>query len=256
MKLSKIEERFREIFSSYSGFKNTDHIKKLIELDQFYPFNNTFFAIVYTQTNSYRYISKNFKSCTGLDSELMYDKGFAYFWSNFHENDVPLWMQGLDTLMKFTLTEIAVENRKNVTYTWNFRLKLGSGKYCNLIQNTTTLELDDTGKPVLGLANYTVLDGELDMDVCISAKKINDKGEYETLFFKNISNSNLLSNLSKREMDIARLLVLNKSSLEISEALFISKNTVDTHRRKILKKLSLKSTGELNVYFRRYPNLL
>ena len=44
-------------------------------------------------------------------------------------------MEGLDTLMKFTLTEIKLEERKNVTYTWNFRLKLASGKYCNLIQN-------------------------------------------------------------------------------------------------------------------------
>ena len=49
----------------------------------------------------------------------------------------------------------------------------------------------------------------------------------------------------QRERDIIRLLVLDKSSKEISESLNISSHTVDTHRRNILKKLKLSSTGEL-----------
>ncbi|HCY80870.1 MAG TPA: helix-turn-helix transcriptional regulator, partial [Xanthomarina gelatinilytica] len=38
---------------------------------------------------------------------------------------------------------------------------------------------------------------------------------------------------------------INKSSKEIAESLNISPNTVDTHRRNILKKLNISSTGEL-----------
>jgi len=40
-------------------------------------------------------------------------------------------------------------------------------------------------------------------------------------------------------------LILNKSSKEISGKLNISPHTVDTHRRNILKKLNISSTGEL-----------
>ena len=59
---------------------------------------------------------------------------------------------------------------------------------------------------------------------------------------ENISKLKLLSH---RERDIIRLLVLNYSSKEIAESLYISSNTVDTHRRNILKKLNISSTGEL-----------
>jgi DNA-binding NarL/FixJ family response regulator len=45
------------------------------------------------------------------------------------------------------------------------------------------------------------------------------------------------SDLSEREKEVARLVCRGKTSKEIGEILFISKNTVDTHRRNILQKL-------------------
>ncbi len=52
-------------------------------------------------------------------------------------------------------------------------------------------------------------------------------------------------NLTKREKEIISLLVNGKTSKEIANELFISKNTVDTHRRNILEKTGLRSTVEL-----------
>jgi DNA-binding NarL/FixJ family response regulator len=53
------------------------------------------------------------------------------------------------------------------------------------------------------------------------------------------------SKLSEREKEIARLICRGKTSQEIGKILFISKNTVDTHRRRILEKLGVKSMAEL-----------
>lgn len=55
----------------------------------------------------------------------------------------------------------------------------------------------------------------------------------------------LPNTLSEREKEIIRLLIECKTSKEIADILFISKNTVDTHRRHILEKLDLKNTQEL-----------
>ncbi|WP_370100240.1 response regulator transcription factor, partial [Xanthomarina gelatinilytica] len=55
----------------------------------------------------------------------------------------------------------------------------------------------------------------------------------------------ITNGLSNRERDVIRLLTINKSSKEIAKSLNISPNTVDTHRRNILKKLNISSTGEL-----------
>ena len=53
--------------------------------------------------------------------------------------------------------------------------------------------------------------------------------------------------LTAREIEIVQHIVQGKTSKGISEILFISKNTVDTHRRNILEKTKLKSSAELHA---------
>jgi DNA-binding CsgD family transcriptional regulator len=47
--------------------------------------------------------------------------------------------------------------------------------------------------------------------------------------------------LTARELQILDLIRLGNTSLDISKTLHITKNTVDTHRRNILKKTKSKS---------------
>ncbi|TBN06660.1 response regulator transcription factor [Hyunsoonleella flava] len=58
----------------------------------------------------------------------------------------------------------------------------------------------------------------------------------------------LLSNLSKREFEIIRLIGKGLNSKAIGERLFISRHTVDTYRRAILEKTSCKNSAELISY--------
>lgn len=54
--------------------------------------------------------------------------------------------------------------------------------------------------------------------------------------------------LSAREVEIITLISLEYSGKEISEQLFISMNTVETHRKNIMKKLQTKNTIGLVKY--------
>jgi DNA-binding NarL/FixJ family response regulator len=54
--------------------------------------------------------------------------------------------------------------------------------------------------------------------------------------------------LSSREIDIARLILNGCTNTEISEKLFISIRTAETHRKNILAKLNLKNTASLVKY--------
>lgn len=69
----------------------------------------------------------------------------------------------------------------------------------------------------------------------ISNKAIGKKEESEVI-------------LSRREKEILQLIGQGKTSREISEKLFISKYTVDTHRKNITRKLNLKGFNELVKY--------
>jgi len=63
----------------------------------------------------------------------------------------------------------------------------------------------------------------------------------------NEDNDNLIHHLklSNREREIIELIIKGFSSQEISEKLFISINTVNTHRRNLLEKNNFKNTKEL-----------
>jgi DNA-binding NarL/FixJ family response regulator len=66
--------------------------------------------------------------------------------------------------------------------------------------------------------------------------KLNDRGREDN------------SILSSRELEIITLISLEYSGKEISELLFISTNTVETHRKNIMKKLKTKNTIGLVKY--------
>ncbi len=51
--------------------------------------------------------------------------------------------------------------------------------------------------------------------------------------------------ISRREIEIIAALSHGMSSQEISEKLFISVHTVDTHRRNIIQKIKAKNTAHL-----------
>ena len=241
----KIKNIYSEIFRSYGHSSLEEHINKIIELDAFLPYNSTYFCLTNTQNLSFEYISKNMFSCLGLNASELKNKGMRYFWSRMHPDDVEPWLTALNSLMNFTINEISVEDRKQMSYTWNYRLKHANGDYVNIIQNTTPLEFDIDNKPIIGLAHYTVLNHQIKIDVCASGKFLNEKNEYETKYFNNFSQKLLTDGVSNRERDIIRLLLLNFSSKEIADKLFLSPHTVDTHRRNIIKKLNLSSTDEL-----------
>lgn len=74
---------------------------------------------------------------------------------------------------------------------------------------------------------------------------INRFNENSFLTSLNNEDGKIIHELSDREKEIVSLLTKGKTSKEISTSLGITKNTVDTHRRKILEKTGLSSTLEL-----------
>jgi len=57
-----------------------------------------------------------------------------------------------------------------------------------------------------------------------------------------------LEKLTKREIEILRLICKGMTNQQIAEQLFISRRTVDTHRSKLLEKTGSKNTAQLIMY--------
>lgn len=67
------------------------------------------------------------------------------------------------------------------------------------------------------------------------------------MVFRNASAQNIEA-LSEREKDVIVALVQGMSNKEIADHLFISTNTVITHRRNIARKLQIHSPAGLTIY--------
>lgn len=65
------------------------------------------------------------------------------------------------------------------------------------------------------------------------------------LLNKSMQKESVASGLTKREIEIVKHISSGLTSREIGELLFISKFTVQKHRKNILKKLQIKGTAEL-----------
>jgi DNA-binding NarL/FixJ family response regulator len=72
-------------------------------------------------------------------------------------------------------------------------------------------------------------------------------------FMKNHSGEQMIEKLSDREREVLDCIASGLTTHEIADKLFISKNTVETHRKNLLYKLKARNTAELvnNAYKQR-----
>ena len=113
-----------------------------------------------------------------------------------------------------------------------------SGAKGFILKNTDKEELLDAVKTVAGGDNFFSKDiSKLIIDNYIRTAKETEKGDA----YKEVP-------LTKREIEILKLIASGYSNQEIANILYISYNTVDTHRKNIMHKLSIKNTAGLVRY--------
>ena len=123
------------------------------------------------------------------------------------------------------------------------RMRNKNGSYQRFLHQYMVLELDKVGElwlllllldPVTGKETETPPRGMMIMDCMNRTMKVSHN---ETCF-------------TPREVEILQLLARGYESSRIAKKLFISKNTVDNHRRNILSKTQTENTTQALMYSR------
>ena len=104
---------------------------------------------------------------------------------------------------------------------------LKNGVHGYLLKNTDKLELIDAIKTVLSGGQYLHKD--------IQEKLLN-------LTTNKKETNSFLTSLTRREIEVLKALADELTTIEISEKLFISPKTVETHRMNIMSKLGAKNS--------------
>lgn len=113
------------------------------------------------------------------------------------------------------------------------QVKSKNGDWNLYASNTKVFLTDETGSATHVITTASPL--AQDHHITIKINRLMD----DVRFLR--KNAPVFGKLSVREVEVLKLMALGLSSTEISEKLFIALATVDTHRRNIRQKLSLKN---------------
>jgi len=181
----------------------------------------------------------NIKKILGYDQE----DDFSFLYNLIHPADRVM-------VYFFTLKSLQFGDSKykakpfQDTFTIDFRIKHKNGSYLRILRQTGSAAIDKQ--------NNMVISYSLNTDITNIKSTSGIGADYTGNTLGYISpNKELLaikSIFSKREKQILYHLCNGKTSAQISEILYISKHTVDTHRRNMLKKAMLRNTPELIIY--------
>ena len=140
-----------------------------------------------------------------------------------------------------------IECRKDYKHIFEFRILNAKKKYVRVISQHQVLEIDEIGNPFLVLGVVDLSPDQKDMDE-IKFRLVNNKtGEMTP--FPLTEETNI--KLTKREVEILKLVNKGMFSKEISDSLSISIHTVNNHRQNILQKMNTDNVVEAINYARK-----
>jgi DNA-binding CsgD family transcriptional regulator/PAS domain-containing protein len=192
----------------------------------------------------YVFIRNRFIDLISYDREKGLELGYNYFFSLMHPDDVEFAIDTSLRSMEFMLGVPSGE-KKDYKTIFEFRLRNKDGNYIRFIQQVVNLELDLKGNMWLILILMDLNPVQLkNKPMMRSLINLKDKRSY---LFNDVGEEKH-SQLTKREIEILGLLAKGMASKEIAGQLFLSVNTVNNHRQKIIEKMAVSNTSEALAY--------
>jgi DNA-binding CsgD family transcriptional regulator len=229
---------FFEFAKAYfsSGYKGIDRQDPLIlALEAIMDENNQYLSVFDMLRMKTEFVSKGCIKYLGVKPEELTS---YHFKEATHPDDLKRHELGLVTLFKIA-HELFVAKNGEMLLSSNFRLRIPSGTYTNQLVQCYFFYSPDP--------NNTVYMINIKTDISWS-KKIKHGFHYylgnDLSYFRYPDEELLMAGnvFSDREFEIIRLIKEGFDSEQIAEKLFLSKHTVNTHRKNILEK-----TGKAHI---------
>ncbi|RYM32575.1 LuxR family transcriptional regulator [Brumimicrobium glaciale] len=163
--------------------------------------------------------------------------------SNYHPDDRVLVNVVTQSSVKHGVEHNMMNH--NCCLELTFRLKRKDGTYAQVLKQTTIYHLDDNQRMS---TNITILS---DISFIQTPGYVNWSFKMNNLnsdFFEDKICGDIKNIFSKKELELIPCFVRGASSKEIADQFFISKHTVDTHRRNIKSKSGCKSMYDLLTF--------
>ena len=186
---------------------------------------------------------KGFEILLGFANEEVTLKGFANL---FHPEDDKyihrLGQAAIHHSIKNT------ESNKEFSLYVSHRIKNANGDYIKILAQSTPYSIDEKGlitSFLVKLSDISFVDSSDTVQYKFMTKGLDTKSFHDQVFANN------KSIFTPRELDMIREIQQGFTNPQIAERLGISRYTVATHRKKIMKKSGSHSAEELLLFCRR-----
>ncbi|GLU53213.1 LuxR C-terminal-related transcriptional regulator [Dyadobacter frigoris] len=200
--------------------------------------------ILDVRSRKFNFISTNTFDFFGYDSAHYLVDGQDFHEGIKHPDDTLNTWKLVCNIWK-VLVAIPSSSRSNYKFSYDYRILKPDGKVARILEQNSVLKQDSNGNitHLLGVCN-DITQWKRNGTQLASLTSVIDK----KYFFFNSDMTTAVKPptiLSKRELEIVKLLSEGRSSKFIADKLFISFHTVNTHRQNMIEKTGTKNTGGL-----------
>lgn len=218
------------------------HVPFLKRLDSI---DGSSIALYDMRTRSYCFLTESFKFLAGCDRAAAISGGPDYFFKVMQPEQLPFVLETVTRTMIF-LNGLPPAERKDYRLSFDFAIRQANGATVRLVQQIVVLELDRRGNIWLVLiANDLAPPGAA---AALPERHLRNTRTGAYYLFLPRERETSKAELSRREIEVLGLVAAGMASREIADRLFISVNTVNNHRQRILEKLGTRSSAEAVRY--------
>jgi len=246
VKLTEVKKIWQRI-SKYPGHQQLNlemeiH-RKLIDI--FHP-GDFYYYILHIPSARMEFVSDSMTSVLGytpdeFSVELMFDI--------MHPDDLPYFCEFEGKVQEF-FGQLPAEKVMKYKVSYDFRVKSKNGNYVRLLHQVTTIQSNEDGGVIRVLGIHTDISSlKKENGSSLSFLGLEGEPSYKNVLTRAnaIPDLSEIQELTRREREILRSILQGKTSHEIADSLFISKLTVDTHRKNILSKTNSRNMNELTL---------
>ena len=212
--------------------------KKLLNIFQV---GNYFYYVFNIKNSSFDLISDDVETLLGYKPK---DLDLSTFLNKIHPDDQP-WFLNIENKVSEFFSTLTLNQIPNYKVRYDYRMRKSDGEYIRILQQVITIQHNETGGILKTFGVHTDISHlKMEGNPVLSFIGLNGEPSFIDVDIKKMfpTPSNFLT---QREIEILSLLVDGRETKEIAKQLFITNETVSTHRKNLLRKTKARNTSKL-----------
>lgn len=258
-------EQHLELFANSSGLRMKEGARHIINRFQTHQsilarYAPVTYLLDYSRKN-YLYVDEACFNLLGYTATHFIENGLESYKAQWHPDDYKILNEKVYPQNFNFIKTISLEHYSDYIFSCNHRVLNAQGEYIMVLQRSSFVAGANNEGPagVIGVV-FDISHFKIDLNIVHTIEKttIQSDGVSMSLIDKKIYPVSMtinLSSMSRRELEILKLMSKGMNSKQIADEIKISINTVHNHRKNMLRKTNCKTSSELLNHAARHGQL-